>query len=321
MGIAAAPDRSDDLIGEPTYYLTQGSETLLDVALERNLGVPEISAVNPGVDPWLPGSETLLTLPTQFILPDAPREGIVINYGELRVFYFRKGRPVQTYAIGIGRDGFELKFGQTRIVRKQENPTWYPTESVLRDKPWVGTVVPPGPDNPLGLFAMYLGWPTYLMHGTNKPYGVGRRVSRGCIRMYPDGVAQLYAQVAIGTKVTAVDQRVKLGWHEGELYLEAQPDWDQLDELEATQTISPKPVQPEDRQLIIDRAGADAARIDWGLAEAELISRRGIPVQITRPGPVTATGDDRLAESATAGVAQGASTASAPRGGIAGGIY
>ena len=169
--------------------------------------MPEISAVNPGIDPWMPPSETLLTLPTQFILPDAPREGIVVNYGDLRLFYFLKDGSVDTYAIGVGRDGFELKFGQTKIVRKQEHPTWYPTESTLRDKPWVGTVVPPGPDNPLGDYAMYLGWPTYLIHGTNKPYGVGRRVSRGCIRMYPDGVATLYPQIAIGTQVTAVDQR------------------------------------------------------------------------------------------------------------------
>ena len=287
-GQALAAARTGDLLGEPTYYLTQGAETLLDVALERNLGVPEISAVNPGVDPWVPGSELLLTLPTQFILPDAPREGIVVNYGELRVFYFRKGQPVQTFAIGIGRDGFELKMGRTTIVRKKEKPTWYPTKSTRRDKPEVGTVVPPGPDNPLGEYAMYLGWPTYLMHGTNKPYGVGRRVSRGCIRMYPAGVEQLYGQVAVGTKVTAVDQRVKLGWHEGELYLEAQPDWDQLDELEATQTITPKPILPEDRQLVADRAGPDAraGRLEPGGRRAARPTRHAGPGHAARAGGV-----------------------------------
>ena len=102
---------------------------------------------------------------------------------------------------------------------------------------------------------MYLGWPTYLIHGTNKPYGVGRRVSRGCIRMYPDGVATLYPEIAVGTPVTAVDQTVKLGWQDGELYLEAQPDFAQIDELEATQGISPRPPTDEDRRLILDRAG------------------------------------------------------------------
>ena len=281
---ARAEYRTGDLIGEPTFYLTRGDETLLDVAMERNLGVPEISALNPGIDPWVPGAETLISLPTQFILPDAPRQGIVINYGDLRLYHFRKDGSIATYAIGVGRDGFELKYGKTKIVRKAEKPTWYPTESTLRDKPWVGTVVPPGPDNPLGEYALYLGWPTYLVHGTNKPYGVGRRVSRGCIRMYPQGVAQLFAETPVGTPVTAVNQTVKAGWHQGELYVEAQPDFAQIDELEETQGISPRPVSDEDRKIILDRAGDEAYRIDWSVADAELIKRRGVPVQITRPG-------------------------------------
>jgi L,D-transpeptidase ErfK/SrfK len=293
---ALAQERTGDLIGEVTPYITHADETLLDIARSHNLGMPEISAVNPGIDPWVPGPEMLLTLPTAFILPDAPREGIVINYGDLRLYYFPKNGPVQTYAIGVGRDGFELKYGQTKIVRKQEKPTWYPTESTLRDKPWVGKVVPPGPDNPLGLYAMYLGWPTYLVHGTNKPYGVGRRVSRGCIRMYPEGVERLFNQVPVGTKVTAVDQRVKVGWHRGELYLEVQPDMDQLDELEATQSLTPRPPAGDVRRQILDRAGADAARIDWTLVEAELASRRGIPVQITRGAPALVS-EDRPATS------------------------
>ena len=148
--------------------------------------------------------------------------------------------------------------------------------------------MPPGPDNPLGDYALYLGWPTYLIHGTNLPYGVGRRVSRGCIRMYPEGVARLYPQIPIGTKVTAVQQFVKVGWHRGELYLEAQPDVEQVDELEAALSITPREVDPADRQLVVDRAGSDAARVDWALVDAELIARRGIPVQITRPGPIMA---------------------------------
>ena len=189
--------------------MTQGGETLLDIARERNLGVPEISAVNPGVDPWVPAAETLLTLPTQFILPDAPRTGHRRQLRRPAALPLPKDGSVETYAIGVGRDGFELKFGQTKIVRKKEQPTWYPTESTLRDKPWVGTVVPPGPDNPLGDYAMYLGWPTYVIHGTNKPYGVGRRVSRGCIRMYPEGVERLFAEIPVGTPVTAVDQVIE----------------------------------------------------------------------------------------------------------------
>ena len=171
-------------------------------------------------------------------------------------------------------------------MRKKEKPTWYPTESTLRDKPWVGTVVPPGPDNPLGEYALYLGWPTYLIHGTNKPYGVGRRVSRGCIRMYPQGVERLFAEIPVGTPVTAVNQLVKLGWHMGELYLEAQPDFGADRRARGDPGHQPAPADAEDRQLILDRAGPDGYRIDWAVAEAELVRRRGIPVQITRADAV-----------------------------------
>ena len=315
-GRAAAVFRTGDLIGEPTYYMTRGDETLLDIAMERNLGVPEISAVNPGVDPWVPGAETLITLPTQFLLPDAPHKGIVVNYGDLRLYHFRKDGSVETFAIGVGRDGFELKMGQTKIVRKKEQPTWYPTESTLRDKPELDTVVPPGPDNPLGEYALYLGWPTYLIHGTNKPYGVGRRVSRGCIRMYPQGVERLFAEIPVGTPVTAVNQLVKLGWHMGELYLEAQPDFGQIDELEETQGISPRQPTAEDRQLILDRAGPDGYRIDWVVAEAELVRRRGIPVQITRADAVA--GNDPSSAPPASGA--GGGIPSATQGGTSG-IY
>lgn len=290
----AAADRTGDLLGEVSYHVTRGGETLLDLARLRNLGVPEISAANPAVDPWVPAPNTRLTLPTGFLLPDGPREGVLVNYGELRLYHFPKGQAPRSFAIGIGRDGFELKLGRTTVVRKRERPTWYPTAETQRDRPEVGTVVPPGPDNPLGEFALYLGWPTYLIHGTNKPYGVGRRVSRGCIRMYPEGVEELFASVPAGTPVTAVDQPVKIGWHEGELYLEVQPDWVQLDELEASQTMSERPPESGVRRRLLDRAGNEAGRLDWATIEAELLARRGLPVQVTRPAgrsPVTAAGD------------------------------
>jgi L,D-transpeptidase ErfK/SrfK len=268
------------VIGRITYYLTDGERTLLQVARERGLGMLELSAANPGVDAWVPGEERLLTLPTAHILPDGPRQGIVINLAELRLYHMAPGRPVESYAIGVGRDGFDTPRGQTTVVRKKEKPTWYPTDSKRRDDPTVPAVVPPGPDNPLGEYAMYLGWPTYLMHGTNKPFGVGRRVSRGCIRMYPEGVAALYPQVKIGTPVAVVDQPIKLGWLEGELYLEAHPDLDQLDELENTYGFTLKPA-PDMREPIMAKAGAEAWRIDWDVVEAELVARRGLPVRIT----------------------------------------
>src|SRR5690606_12708996 len=155
--------------GETTYYRTTAEDTLIHLAREQGLGLLAISAANPGVDPWVPGAGRTVTLPTARLMPDAPREGLVINIAEMEAYFFPPdGGPLQTYAIGIGREGFDTPLGTTRIVRKQEKPTWYPTESSLREKPWLGKVVPAGPENPLGDYAMYLGWPTYLLHSTNK---------------------------------------------------------------------------------------------------------------------------------------------------------
>ena len=280
-----AASRTGDLIGEPSYYLTHGCARRCSTSRSSAISAcrrsrPSIRASTRGS----PAAETLLTLPTQFILPDAPREGIVINYGELRLYHFRKDEPVQTYAIGVGRDGFELKFGQTKIVRKKEKPTWYPTESTRRDKPEVGTVVPPGPDNPLGEYAMYLGWPTYLIHGTNKPYGVGRRVSRGCIRMYPAGVERLFAEVPVGTPVTAVDQLVKAGWHRASSISRRSRISTRSTSSRRPRRSAPRPITAEDRQLIAGpgRARGRPDRLERGRGRAGRAGA-GMPVQITRP--------------------------------------
>lgn len=295
---AAAPvlprPTADDLIGEPREHVTDHETTLLDIARRHDLGVLEILAVNPGIDPWVPGAGRTIVLPTAHVLPDAPREGVVINKAELRLYYFPKLGPVETHAIGVGREGFDTPLGQTRIVRKQKDPVWRPTDSTRRDRPELPAAVLPGPENPLGDRAMYLSWPTYAVHGTNKPYGVGRRVSRGCIRMYPETARRLYEQVQPGTRVTVVDQPVKLGRRRGELYLEAHPDFQQLDQLEEARTFIPKPPASDLRALVRLKAGGDAARVDWALVEDELIRRRGIPVRITLP-PGTPPSGPRIA--------------------------
>ena len=221
--------------------------------------MPEISAVNPGDRP-LGARGRDADRPADPIHPARRAAGRASSstMATCACSTFPSDGPVQTYAIGVGRDGFELKFGQTKIVRKTEHPTWYPTESVLRDKPWVGKVVPPGPDNPLGDFAMYLGWPTYLIHGTNKPYGVGRRVSRGCIRMYPEGVAQLYPadpgrhsghrgradrQSWVGTRASSI--------------LRPSPISCRSTSSRRIRRSRPASGTPEDRQLVMDRAGPE----------------------------------------------------------------
>lgn len=284
-GAAAPAAAGADFLGALRWHLTTAEDTLHDIALANDVGILELSAANPGIDPWIPGPDQLVLLPTAHLLPDAPREGIVINKAELRLYWLPKDGPVETHAIGVGREGFDTPVGETRIVHKQKDPSWHPTAATRADRPELPAVVPPGPDNPLGHRALYLGWPTYLIHGTNKPYGVGRRVSRGCIRMYPAAVERLFEQVPVGTRVWVVDQPVKLGRHAGELWLEAHPDLGQLEELEETYAFTPRPGEVD--PAVLDRlrglAGPDLERIDWDRVRAELVARRGIPVQVTRP--------------------------------------
>lgn len=269
------------IVGRLATYRTSHDDTLADVALRFNLGYVSLVAANPGIDPWVPGEGTEIVLPLAHLLPDAPREGIVINVSEMRLYFFDKDGGVQTYPLGVGRDGLETPLGVTEIKRKTENPTWYPTAATRADDPELPAAVPPGEDNPLGTRALYLGWPAYLIHGTNRPYGIGRRTSRGCIRMYTEDVERLYPQVPVGTKVTVIDQPIKLGWSRGELYLEAHPTKAQADQLEINGAF--------DFELpdgLIERinaaAGQEAHRLDWATVRHAALERRGYPVKITR---------------------------------------
>lgn len=281
-----------DVSGELTYLVTDGNRTLIDIALEQDLGILGISALNPGVDVWVPGPERLVALPTAYVLPEHERRGIIVNLAELRLYHFPEpDMAPSVHTIGIGRDGFATPLGPTKITRKQADPIWYPTESTRADRPDLPAMVPAGPDNPLGRHALYLGFPTYLIHGTNKPYGVGRRVSRGCIRMYPDVVAALFERVPVGTPVRIMDDPIKLGWSAGELYIEVHPDREQLDELEADYRFTRKP-PPDIASRLIAKAGDASARLAWDVIEQELVNRRGIPVRITRTA-VAGSVDDR----------------------------
>jgi L,D-transpeptidase ErfK/SrfK len=285
---AGASQKAGDIIGEMhEYYIWRDDEDLLEVARADELGLIELMAANPGVDPWLPGRGTHLLLPTMHILPEAPRKGIVINIAELRLYYYDAADGYFSFPLGVGRDGFLTPVGSTKIVRKKEKPSWYLTPSEIRDHPELPKVIPPGEDNPLGDYALYLGWPTYLIHGTNTPWGIGRRTSRGCIRMYPEDIEWLFRMVPIGTPVTVVDQPVKLGWKDGELYLEVHPSTMQVDQMEET-SRSPGPPDPVPLEQQADRilkvAGPDdSERLDWPAIEKALTDRQGYPIRITEP--------------------------------------
>lgn len=236
-----APDKAgDSLIGPPPhqvkYVPAKYEDTLIDIAVDYRLGQDQIVLANPFVDRWLPGAETPVRIPTSFILPNAPRQGIVINLPEMRMYYYPDASHVVTYAIGIGReDDWKTPLGRTQIAGKMENPSWTPPPSIIAEHLADGDVLepyyPPGPDNPLGLFAFRLGIPGYLIHSTNKTNGVGMRVSHGCIRMYPADIEQFFPMVKVGTSVNIVNQPIKVGWYRDTLYMEVYP---QMEETPAT---------------------------------------------------------------------------------------
>jgi len=280
--LSAAP--LPQLIGVPTRYLTREEDTLLDVARAYDVGYVEMRAANPGVYPWLPGKGRELIVPTQHLLPAAPPRGIVINLAELRLYYFpSKGEP-RSFPLGIGGEGKETPVGRTQIAAKRPHPVWVPTRSEHEENPDLPQSVAPGPDNPMGEYALYLSWSGYAVHGTNKPYSIGRRDSHGCIRMYPEDIEWLYQTVAIGTPVTVVDQPAKAGWSGGELYLEVHPTQQDADALE--EKGAPQSTLAADADDLVEKAaGLDAGRLDWYAIHLAEIRRDGIPVQVTRPVP------------------------------------
>ena len=226
--VLAAPEQS--VIGEPQVVFARAEDTLSDLAREYGLGYDEIIAANPGVDPWLPGEGTPIVLPTQYVLPGVERRGVVLNIASKRLFYFPvpaegEDQQVLTYPIGIGRVGWETPLGVTTVVSKARNPHWWVPASVRREHAEMGdplpSVVPPGPDNPLGHRVLKLDMPGYLIHGTNAPYGVGMRVSHGCVRLYPENIELLYELVAIGEPVTILNEPYLFGNADGTLYFEA----------------------------------------------------------------------------------------------------
>lgn len=223
-------DVGQTVVGEPQVVFTRKEDTLSDLAREYGLGYDELLAANPGIDPWLPGENTAIILPTQYVLPNVPKTGVVLNIATKRLFYYPPpadggAQQVLTYPIGIGRVGWETPLGVTRVVSKAKDPSWWVPASVRREHVEMGnplpSVVPPGPDNPLGTRVLKLEMPGYLIHGTNQPYGVGMRVSHGCVRLYPENIEFLYTIVDVGEAVAIINEPYQLGRRDGVLYFEA----------------------------------------------------------------------------------------------------
>ena len=226
------PPEGYDVIGALSTVTARHEDTLVDIARRHGLGYEDVVRANPGVNIWLPGEGAEVILPTRFVLPSVPRRGVVLNLAEYRMYYFpepKDGEPayVMTYPISIGRMDWETPLGLTKVISKVRSPTWYPPESVREEHAADGNplprIVPPGPDNPLGEYAMRLGLPGYLIHSTNRPAGVGMRVTHGCVRMFPEDIEYLFAQIGIDTPVRIINEPVKIGWNGDELVMEVHP--------------------------------------------------------------------------------------------------
>ncbi len=216
-----------NMVGMLVAIDTRQNDVLPDIARHFGLGYNDISIANSNVSPWTPESGSRVLLPLKFILPDSPHKGITLNLANMRLFFYPKNQPekVFTYPVGIGRQGWNTPMGLTSIVSKDANPSWTVPESIQREHAEKGDALPKivesGPNNPLGLYAMRLAIPGYLIHGTNKPYGIGMQISHGCVQLYPEDIEVLFKKTTIGMPVRIVHQPYLTAWDQDMLYLEA----------------------------------------------------------------------------------------------------
>lgn len=214
---------NDSVIGMVRYHHVKESESLIEIARKFYLGFNEIADANPGADPFIPPVGMKVEIPEEWVLPDVKvRQGVIINISEMRMYFFpyRNSDFVYTFPIGIGDEGKETPVGRYRIIQKIARPSWHVPKSIKAEDPELPDVMPPGPDNPLGTHALRLSAQSILIHGTNRPWGIGRKVSHGCIHLYPEDITWLFDHVKKGTPVTIVDQPVKVGLRGSKVYLE-----------------------------------------------------------------------------------------------------
>ncbi|HTT08455.1 MAG TPA: L,D-transpeptidase family protein [Gammaproteobacteria bacterium] len=282
------PRNGDNVVGSTNLTTLSANDSVIDLYMLYDQGYDEMRMANPKVNPFAMIKDgTELLIPSQYVLPDTPHEGIVINVAEMRLYYYpkpKKNEPqvVITHPISIGRENWTTPYGVTKVIAKIKDPAWVPPKSIreehLREYDEVlPAVVKPGPDNPMGQFALKLGIPGYYIHGTDeeKEEGIGMRVTHGCIRLYPKDIATLFAQVDKGTPVRIVNQPYKVGWLEGGLYLEAHP---RLEEDPAARA--------DQYEQAVDTLTATVRKrrveINWIQVRSAIDTRNGVPVMIGR---------------------------------------
>lgn len=277
--------RSKEVVGLMRQYEVGSEETLLEVALAYGIGYNEIAEANPGVDPWIPKPGDRVMLPTRWVLPAVKRKGIVVNLAEMRLYYFGRmngRRSVGTYPIGVGVEGFNTPLGTYRISNKMRKPSWFVPSSIREEIPNLPKVIPPGEDNPLGEYAMQLKGTGYFIHGTNSPFGIGRRVSHGCIRLYPEDIRELYSLARPGTPVRVIYQPVKVAFDRGEVYMEVHEDY-----MKRSGNLYKR------AKTLLRKRGL-LRKVDLELVRKAVKDALGYPVRVTRgSAPVMEAGTER----------------------------
>jgi len=270
--------REDDVIGRLAIIRLEKEDTLPDIARHFSLGINTVNAANPRVDLWVPEAGERILLPLSFILPDAPRKGVVINLAAMRLFYFKgngKLLAVSTYPVGVGTTERPTPMGKMYVKRKKFRPTWYVPASIAEDHRKKGDIlppkVPPGPLNPLGEHALYLSKSGYLVHGTNKPASIGIRATNGCIRLYPEDIKRLFENTPLKTPVKIVNQPYLVGQRDGTVYLEVHTPFEESGINELKKTYA--------KLRNIEKNKGPA--LDWKKVKEVVAEARGIPVPIS----------------------------------------
>lgn len=269
------PPKGHDIVGQIQTAAVQPGDTFASIAQKYNVTYAGMVEANPGIDAAKPTPGTVLVIPSQYVLPDVARKGIVINLAELRLYYYPKNENVvYTYPIGIGVEGWNVQPGPAKIVQKQKDPTWYPTPDVRAELKAKGFDIPAyikaGPDNPLGGYMLRLSHWTYLIHGCVDPTTIGRRSSSGCFRMYPEDIQTVFNMVPVGTPVNIINEPYKIGWQDNQLYMEAHLP------LQESQAVSNGDMS-DVVSAINTKVGKKPANIQWDHAFTLAKQTTGVP--------------------------------------------
>ena len=273
---------NEDVVGNIAVHTIQEGDNFLALAQRFRVGFNELVDANPDVDPWIPEQDAQIIIPTQYVLPNTDRSGVVINLAELRLYQFHDVEgdkaSVSTYPISVGKGGqWETPLTYTRITSKIAKPNWYPPASIRKEHEEnndpLPEVVPPGPDNPLGDYKLGLALSGYLIHGTNVPEGIGMRVTHGCIRLHPSGIEKLFNSVQVNTPVTIINQPYKVGWRENRLYVETHSEIEEQEKA-ASRNLT------EFVQMVVAKTKevkVENFEILWERGYQEARQKRGVP--------------------------------------------